>query len=106
MEFENRQLEVKVLVKELQSLSLNICVQDKDGNDIELSELCREDDSFSSRDGYGDYGRHYTEEEIRRSFQIENDDGTPEEEAADEDEEYYDDSVEDFRDDNGSESEE
>lgn len=93
----------KVLVKELQSLSLNVCVQDKDGNDIELSELCREEDNFSSRDSYSDYDRHYTEEEIRRSFQIENDDGSPEEIADTEEEEYYDDSADSFRDDDNSE---
>ena len=93
----------KVLVKELQSLSLNVCVQDKDGNDIELSELCREEDNFSSRDSYSDYDRHYTEEEIRRSFQIENDDGSPEEIADTEEGEYYDDSADSFRDDDNSE---
>jgi len=92
----------KVLVKELQSLCLNICVQDKDGNDIELSELCREEETSSPRDSFGDYGRHYTEEEIRRSFQIENDDGTPEE-VAEEEEEYYDDSADDFQTDDGDE---
>ena len=92
----------KVLVKELQSLCLNICVQDKDGNDIELSELCREEDGSSSHDGFSDYGRHYTEEEIRRSFQIENEDGSPEEIAEGEEEEYYDDSA-DFEADDGNE---
>ncbi len=91
----------KVLVKELQSLSLNICVQDKDGNDIELSELCREDDSASSRDSFSDFDRHYTEEEIRRSFQIENEDGTIDEPVGEE-EEYYDDSA-DFQADDDSE---
>jgi DNA-directed RNA polymerase subunit beta len=37
----------KVLVKELQSLALDIRTLDKDGNDIQLSTLCNdEDDSF------------------------------------------------------------
>ena len=34
----------KVLVKELQSLGLNIRTLDKDGNDIQLSTLCNDDD--------------------------------------------------------------
>ena len=33
------------MVKELQSLALDVRVQDKDGNDIELSELCQEEDT-------------------------------------------------------------
>jgi len=35
----------KVLVKELQSLALDVRVQDRDGNDIELSDLCRDDEA-------------------------------------------------------------
>ena len=76
----------KVLIKELQSLSLNVCVQDRNGKDINLSELCQEDDSSSSRDTFNEMNRHYDEEEIRRSFQIENEDGTPVEEENDEEE--------------------
>ena len=77
----------KVLVKELQSLALDVCVQDKDGKDINLSELCQDDDGYSSRDhGGNDFARHYTEEEIRRAFQIEGpDELTPDGAAEDED---------------------
>ena len=83
----------KVLVKELQSLALDVCVQDKNGKDIDLSELCQDDDAGQGRDfGIGEMNRHYTEEEIRKSFQIENEDGTPEE-IGEDDEELVDDSL-------------
>ena len=88
----------KVLVKELQSLALDVCVQDKEGNDINLSELCQDDDAFQPRGvDYAEMNRHYSEEELRKSFQIENEDGTPEELAADsEDEEQIVDDSLDF----------
>ena len=83
----------KVLVKELQSLALDVCVQDKDGKDINLSELCRDDDSGSSRDlNFNENNRYAELEEIRKSFQIENEDGSPEE-LDDEEEELIDDSL-------------
>ena len=71
----------------MQSLALDVCVQDKDGKDINLSELCQDDDGYSSRDhGGNDFARHYTEEEIRRAFQIEGpDELTPDGAAEDED---------------------
>ncbi|MGM9683661.1 MAG: DNA-directed RNA polymerase subunit beta, partial [Eubacteriales bacterium] len=34
----------KVLVKELQSLALDVCVLDKDGNKVQLSSICNDDD--------------------------------------------------------------
>ena len=82
----------KVLVKELQSLALDVCVQDKDGKDINLSELCRDDDGASGRDLNFESQRYAELEEIRKSFQIENEDGTPEE-LDDEEEELIDDSL-------------
>ena len=36
----------KVLVKELQSLGLNIRTLDKDGNDVQLSSICNDDEPF------------------------------------------------------------
>ena len=35
-----------MLIKELQSLALDVRVQDKEGNEIDLSELCVEDDPY------------------------------------------------------------
>ncbi len=44
----------KVLVKELQSLALDIRTLDKDGNDIQLSTLCTDDDEPSPYSGRPD----------------------------------------------------
>ena len=37
----------KVLVKELQSLGLNIRTLDKDGEEVQLSSICNDDDTFT-----------------------------------------------------------
>lgn len=82
----------KVLVKELQSLALDVRVQDKEGKEINLSELCNEDDNYpaSKLDPalLGDeLNQHYNdEEELRKSFQIDGDDA---QDDVDEDEDDF-----------------
>jgi DNA-directed RNA polymerase subunit beta len=67
------------MVKELQSLALDIRVLDKEGNEIELSNLCQEEDSRTSRvdreaiDAV--LGQRATDEELRRSFLMEDENG-------------------------------
>ncbi len=86
----------KVLVKELQSLALDVRVQDKEGNDIDLSELCNDDDPYpiSRVDASAiseALGQSVEEDnELRRAFQI--GDGESDEDESDEDyqEEYED----------------
>jgi DNA-directed RNA polymerase subunit beta len=78
----------KVLVKELQSLALDVRVQDKEGNEIDLSELCRDDDPYpisrvdaaAISEALSQHGDD--DDELRKSFQIENDD------EADEDDDF------------------
>ena len=71
----------KVMVKELQSLALDIRVQDKEGNDIELSELCNNDDdnNYPSRMDKeaieAVLGQQKMEDEMRRSFLFEDENG-------------------------------
>jgi DNA-directed RNA polymerase subunit beta len=88
----------KVLVKELQALALDIRVLDKDGNEIQLSTLCNEDDnspySVKSADEIPDFSSFDTDEdELKDSYQFEDADGN-----VIEDEEYdaYDDGVDEF----------
>ena len=80
----------KVLVKELQSLALDVRVQDRDGNDIELSELCREDDQpkFNKADRAAIdevLGHNVDDGELRRSFMMEDEDGNLLEDEDDDD---------------------
>ena len=90
----------KVLVKELQSLALDVRVQDKEGNDIDLSELCNEEENYPATKIdpaliSEALGQHYDDEdELRKSYQIDGDDLSSDEE----DEEILDDS-EEFEDD-------
>ncbi len=70
----------KVLVKELQSLSLDIRVLDKNGEEIQLSTLCNDDDS-PSYTGNSDsaaideaLGQGYAPDDLRKSFLIEDSD--------------------------------
>ena len=69
----------KVMVKELQSLALDIRVLDKDGNEVELSTLCQEEDSRTSRADRDAIdavlGQRATDEELRRSFLMEDENG-------------------------------
>ena len=82
-------------MKELQSLALDVRVQDRDGNDIELSELCRDDDpsaNMTKADAAAIeeiLGRNVEDDTLRDSFLLEDEDGNAIED--DEDEEYYDD---------------
>ncbi len=81
----------KVLVKELQSLALDVRVQDRNGNDIELSELCREEESVSMRREDAAaidevLGNSVDDGSIRHSFMLEDEDGN----AIEDDEEIYD----------------
>ena len=87
----------KVLVKELQSLALDVRVQDKEGNDIDLSELCKDDEPYPisrvDASAINDaLGQHTAEDdELRRAFQI---DGEDEDEMDEDDEfEYAEDEV-------------
>ncbi len=68
----------KVLVKELQSLALDISVLDKDGNKIQLSTLCNEDDvvPYSNKAALAAFEEETVEtDDIEDSFQIENVEG-------------------------------
>jgi DNA-directed RNA polymerase subunit beta len=74
----------KVLVKELQALALDIRVLDKDGNEIQLSTLCNEDDAprYSGKPiDFSAFDQDQpNEDELRDSFQFEDEDGNPIEE--------------------------
>ena len=65
----------KVLVKELQSLALNIRVLDKNGEEIQLSTLCNDDDvvpySNKAREAMLEDNNIANEDEIDDGFQIE-----------------------------------
>jgi DNA-directed RNA polymerase subunit beta len=98
----------KVLVKELQSLALNVRVLDRNGEEIELSELCREDDNRLTSKADADaieaaLGKSVLDEDIRKSFLMEDENGEPEVEDS-EDEDYgedirFEDEASDFFDD-------
>ena len=97
----------KVMVKELQALCLDIRVLDRDGNNIELSELCREDEptAISRVDAAAIdevLGKSVEDDSLRRSFMLEDEDGNEIEE--DEDDEIY--GLEDVDDYDGSYSDE
>ncbi len=96
----------KVLVKELQSLALDIKVLDKNGEEIQLSTLCQDDEPqvYSGRAdiSFDDYEHsEEDEDELRKSFMIEDENGDPIED--DEDDSYYE--AEDYVDDFDSENE-
>ena len=78
----------KVLVKELQALALDVRVLDKNGEEIQLSTLCNDDDGPQySRipTDIPDFGEMDSDEaELRKSFQFEDADGNP----IEDDEEY------------------
>ena len=80
----------KVLVKELQSLALDIRVLDRDGQEIELSDLIEDDmPTFASLDE--------VEDAVDGEFFDDEEDGDPTDDDLIEDEEFEDD--EDFADD-------
>ena len=77
-------------MKELQSLALDVRVQDRDGNDIELSELCRDDDlpKFTKADRAAIdevIGNNVDDGSVSRSFLLEDEDGNPLEEDEEDD---------------------
>ena len=85
----------KVLVKELQSLALDVRVQDKNGNEIDLSELCVEDDPYpiSRVDASAiaeALNKSGDEDELEDSNQILDEDGNPiEDDETEEDDELF-----------------
>ena len=79
------------LVKELQSLALDISVLDKDGNKIQLSTLCNEDDvvPYSNKAALAAFEEENVEtDDIKDSFLIEDADGTLLEDEEDDDSFY------------------
>ena len=91
----------KVLVKELQALALDVRVLDKDGEEIQLSTLCNnEEESPYSRVPEIDFGAEFKDvetEDLGDSFIIENADGEVEELFGTEDDG---DDYDDYEDDN------
>jgi DNA-directed RNA polymerase subunit beta len=72
----------KVLVKELQALALDIRVLDKNGEEIQLSTLCNEDDgpkySGKPMEDLPDFSHFDSDEkEFEDAFQIEDENGDP-----------------------------
>ena len=89
----------KVMVKELQALALDIRVLDKDGNEIELSELGRDEETagINKADAAAIdevLGRRVEDDELRKSFLFEDEDGNALEDE--EDEEYYEEDQDDL----------
>jgi DNA-directed RNA polymerase subunit beta len=81
----------KVLVKELQALALDVCVLDKDGNEIELAKIGEEEEE----------GGYVTADEVGESVVTDDVmDSFTEEDVDDDDDEYFDDD-EDYDDDLG-----
>ena len=77
----------KVLIKELQALTLDVRVLDKDGKEIELSALCNEDEpqpyrrptshiSYEEDDIDRAVGQSVETDELADSFLLQNEDGT------------------------------
>ncbi len=101
----------KVLVKELQSLALDVRVQDKDGNEINLSELCNDTGDIypSSRLNPEEIAAAFrqgaVEDELEDGNQILDEDGNPidvDEELFGEEDEQYDDGLYDDDDGDGA----
>ncbi len=71
----------KVLVKELQALALDVKVLDKNGEEIQLSTICNEDEATRYiPKGIEDLmlgEMHSDEDELRKSFQFEDEEGNP-----------------------------
>ncbi len=69
----------KVLIKELQSLALDVRVLDKDGEEIQLSTLCNEEEPvvYANRAAEAalEDDMHGDEDEIRKEFLIEDENG-------------------------------
>jgi DNA-directed RNA polymerase subunit beta len=92
----------KVLVKELQSLALDVRVLNKNNEEISLSELCNDDEPVYTRRPNIDFSdmmddETVTEEDVRDSFLIEDIDG--EESVYESEDSYTDDFIDDMFDD-------
>ena len=94
----------KVLVKELQSLALDVRVLDKNGEEIKLSTLCNDDNdmpqySYKAKEALEDFqhGESVETDDISDSFLIEDEDGElivdEIEDSYDFDDEYEDDNI-------------
>ena len=97
----------KVMVRELQALALDIRVQDRDGNEVSLSDLGRDDDSPIRSKADADaidevLGRSVADGSLRDSFMFEDEDGN---EIEDEDDEIYDPNEDDYNVDDYSDEE-
>ncbi|MBQ7347168.1 MAG: DNA-directed RNA polymerase subunit beta [Clostridia bacterium] len=91
----------KVMVKELQALALDIRVLDRDGNEIALSELGREEESsgINKADAAAIdevLGRSVEDDEMRKSFFFEDEDGNALEDEEDDEEYFAEDAEADF----------
>ena len=91
----------KVMVKELQALALDIRVLDRDGNEIALSELGRDEESsgINKADAAAIdevLGRSVEDDEMRKSFFFEDEDGNALEDEEDDEEYFAEDAEADF----------
>ena len=73
----------KVLVKELQALALDVCVLDKEGNEIELAKIGEEDTEVGTYVAAEDIGENVVTDDVMDSFTEE------EVDEDDDDGEYY-----------------
>ncbi len=96
----------KVLVKELQSLALDIRVLNKDGEEVQLSTLCEEDEPRPYSNNSADIsaidealGQDVVTDELRKSFLVDGDDDDSADDEDDDDsyieENIYDDGYDD-----------
>jgi len=83
----------KVLVKELQALALDVCVLDKDGNEIELAKIGEDESEAATYVTAEEVGESVVTDDVMDNF--------VEEETDDDDEFYSDDDGEDYDDDLG-----
>ena len=89
----------KVLVKELQSLALDVRVLNDKGEEVQLSTLCNdvEPSAYANRAQEAAMDEEYRseDEEFRKSFMIENEDGTDEFDDVDDEDSFEDDMSDD-----------
>ena len=89
----------KVLVKELQSLALDVRVLNDKGEEVQLSTLCNdvEPSAYANRAQEAAMDEEYRseDEEFRKSFMIENEDGTDEFDDIDDEDSFEDDMSDD-----------
>ena len=78
----------KVLVKELQALALNVCVLDKDGNEIELAKIGEEETEEGTYVNADEIGESVITDDVMDSFTEEEIDDDDFEDLGDDDEDY------------------